>query len=60
MRTMKIWKLAFAMLAAFSLASCSSDSEENREYQPAHRSAIINGVKMVLTTCQDNMPQQGT
>ncbi len=51
MRTMKIWKLAFAMLAAFSLASCSSDSEENREYQPAHRSAI---------TCQDNMPQQGT
>ena len=54
MRTMKIWKLAFAMLAAFSLASCSSDSEENREYQPAHRSAIINGVKMVLTDADGN------
>ena len=25
---MKIWRLAFAMLAAFSLASCSSDDEE--------------------------------
>ena len=28
MKTMKIWRLAFAMLAAFSLASCSSDDEE--------------------------------
>ena len=54
MKTMKIWRLAFAMLAAFSLASCSSDSEENREYQPAHRSAIINGVKMVLTDADGN------
>ena len=26
MKTMKIWRVAFAMLAAFSLASCSSDS----------------------------------
>ena len=26
MKTMKIWRLAFAMLAAFSLASCSKDS----------------------------------
>ena len=25
---MKIWRIAFAMLAAFSLASCSSDDEE--------------------------------
>ena len=54
MTTMKIWRIAFAMLAAFSLASCSSDSEENREYQPAHRSAIINGVKMVLTDADGN------
>ena len=29
MKTMKIWRLAFAMLAAFSLASCSSDDEED-------------------------------
>ena len=28
MKTMKIWGLAFAMLAAFSLASCSSDDDE--------------------------------
>ena len=26
MKTMKIWRLAFAMLAALSLASCSSDA----------------------------------
>jgi len=28
MKTMKFWRLAFAMLAAFSLASCSSDDED--------------------------------
>ena len=27
MKTMKLWRLAFAMLAAFSLASCSSDDD---------------------------------
>ena len=27
MTTMKIWRIAFAMLAAFSLASCSSDDD---------------------------------
>ena len=27
MKTMKIWRLAFAMLATFSLASCSSDDD---------------------------------
>lgn len=26
MKTIKIWRLAFAMFAAFSLASCSSDN----------------------------------
>ena len=29
MKTMKIWRLAFAMLAAFSLASCSSDEDKD-------------------------------
>ena len=29
MKTMKIWRIAFAMLAALSLASCSSDPEWN-------------------------------
>lgn len=28
MKTMKIWRLMFMMLAAFSLASCSSDDDE--------------------------------
>ena len=28
MKTMKIWRIAFIMLAAFSLASCSSDDDE--------------------------------
>jgi len=32
MKTMKIWRLAFAMLAAFSLASCSSDNEREKPY----------------------------
>jgi len=30
MKTMKIWRIAFAMLAAFSLASCSSDDNVER------------------------------
>ena len=34
MKTMKIWRIAFAMLAAFSLASCSSD--ENIERRLTH------------------------
>jgi len=29
MKTAKLWRLAFAMLAAFSLASCSSDDDSN-------------------------------
>ncbi len=51
MRTTKTWRNIFVMCAALlSLASCSSDDEEVRqEYQPAHRSAIFNGVKLVLT-----------
>ena len=28
MKTMKIWRITFAMLAAFSLASCSSDDND--------------------------------
>jgi uncharacterized lipoprotein YehR (DUF1307 family) len=29
MKTMKLWRIAFVMLAAFSLASCSSDDDSN-------------------------------
>ena len=33
MKTMKIWRIAFAMLAVFSLASCSSiDNEQEKPY----------------------------
>ena len=32
MKTMKIWRFAFAMLAAFSLASCGSDNEQEKPY----------------------------
>jgi hypothetical protein len=28
MKTMKLWRISFMMLAAFSLASCSSDDED--------------------------------
>ena len=28
MKTLKLWRIAFMMLAAFSLASCSSDDDE--------------------------------
>ena len=31
MKTMKIWRLAFAMLAAFALASCSSDDDNDKD-----------------------------
>ena len=49
-RARAIYAIAFAMLVVLSLASCSSDDEEIRQdYQPAHRSAIFNGVKLVLT-----------
>ncbi len=29
MKTMKLWRIAFVMLAAISLASCSSDDDDN-------------------------------
>ena len=37
---MKIWRLAFAMLAALSLASCSSDDESDSVYTFGLTSAI--------------------
>ncbi|MBP3212738.1 MAG: hypothetical protein J6M41_09280, partial [Prevotella sp.] len=53
---MKTWRNIFVMCAAIlSLASCSNDNEEVRqEYQPAHRSVIFNGVKLVLTDADGN------
>ena len=37
MKTAKLWRLAFVMLAAFSLASCSSD-DDNNVYEAAQLS----------------------
>ena len=56
MKAMKLWRNIFVMCAAMlSLASCSNDDEEIRqEYQQAHRSAIFNGVKLVLTDADGN------
>ena len=31
MKTMKLWRIAFMMLAAFSLASCSSDDDNDKD-----------------------------
>ena len=40
MKNLKIWRLAFVMLAAFSLASCSSDDETLSVYTFGLTSAI--------------------
>ena len=41
MKTMKIWRLAFAMLAAFSLASCSLDDDNDKD--------ITNEMNMIVS-----------
>ncbi len=40
METMKLWRIAFMMLAAFSLASCSSDDEDAEELEPIIKKAL--------------------
>ena len=35
MKTLKLWRIAFMMLAAFSLASCSNDDDGNDVYEVA-------------------------
>lgn len=46
---------AMTVLAVMlSLVSCSSDDEQRQDYQPAHRSAIFNRVKLVLTDADGN------
>ena len=41
MKTMKIWRIAFMMLAAFSLASCSSDDDNDKD--------IVNEINMSIS-----------
>ena len=40
MKTMKIWRIMFMMLAAFSLASCSSDNEQANHHHRTARPCI--------------------
>ncbi len=46
MKTMKLWRIAFMMLAAFSLASCSSD-DDNEDKVEQQKLELI---RMFLTT----------
>ena len=41
MKTMKIWRNIFMMLAAFSLASCSSDDDNDKD--------IVNEINMSIS-----------
>jgi len=52
MKTMKIWRIAFAMLAAFSLASCSNDDDELQIDQLAVMSLQVTRPFNVPMYCQ--------
>ena len=61
MKTKKIWRIAFMMLAAFSLASCSSDddykfdaSKLEGKWRKAIRSGIMDGETVIYTFCSEN------
>ena len=56
MKTMKIWRIMFMMLTAFSLASCSSDddykfdaSKLEGKWRKAIRSGIMDGETVIYT-----------
>ena len=56
MNTLKIWRIAFAMLAAFSLASCSSDPEwDNMVWHADVPVQITDGVYNVSETGEEFM-----
>ena len=69
MKTMKIWRIAFAMLAAFSLASCSSDdnierrlSQEQRETYGQNVSGEYSGEYIIIykdKDCTDLTDEKG-
>ena len=61
MKTMKIWRIAFVMLAAFSLASCSSDDDDNFDasrlegkWRKAIRSGVMDGETVIYTFYPEN------
>ena len=61
MKKMKTWRLTFAMLAAFSLASCSSDddykfdaSKLEGKWRKAIRSGLMDGETVIYTFYPEN------
>ena len=61
MKTMKLWRIAFMMLAAFSLASCSSyddykfdASKLEGKWRKAIRSGIMDGETVIYTFYSEN------
>ena len=55
MKTAKLWRLAFVMLAAFSLASCSSD-DDNNVYEAA---PLAVAMMTIMFTKQHNLVAHG-
>lgn len=61
MKTKKIWRIAFMMLATFSLASCSSDddykfdaSKLEGKWRKAIRSDLMDGETVIYTFYPEN------
>ena len=57
MNTLKIWRLAFAMLAAFSLASCSSD--DNNEDKVEQVTVYVSAETGTYTPLFSDEPVEG-
>ena len=61
MKTMKLWRIAFMMLAAFSLASCSSDDDDmfdasrlEGKWRKTIRSGVMDGETVIYTFYPEN------
>ena len=67
MKTMKLWRIAFMMLAAFSLASCSSDDDykfDASKLEGKWRKAILSpsplaAAMMTISLMQANLKESG-
>lgn len=60
MKTMKIWRIAFAMLAAISLASCSSDDDnEDKVEQVTLYVSAETGTYYDLFDAKEEHPMEG-
>ena len=60
MKTMKLWRIAFVMLAAFSLASCSSDDDnEDKVEQVTLYVSAETGVYYDLFDAEREHPIEG-